>query len=113
MAVGQGECLTVVTDLEELFRAAVHRADQRVGRRDDVVVEREAQAQQSVGRGVGEAEVGDERLGSGDDVHPGCERPDAQGHLATRHARIVADERSPSPRHPAAWAGVGSGGGHH
>ena len=57
VAVGEHDDLPVVADLEELLRATVHVADDRLGLHDALAVEGEAQPEHAVGRRVLRADV--------------------------------------------------------
>nr|BFE46869.1 hypothetical protein GCM10017745_02960 [Saccharothrix mutabilis subsp. capreolus] len=95
MAVGEREDLPVVTDLEQLLRAAVQVADEGFGGGDRLVVaDGQAEAVRAVRGRVQRAEVHDP-------VHPQVARPgpDTNGDL---HSPMLARRhRSPLPRPPA------------
>ena len=92
--VGQHDDLPVVADLEELLDAAVHVADDRLARDDPLTVERQPQAQHTVGRGVLRTDV-EHHVGRGE------ARADARGDLG--HERLnqpctMRTKRLVSPR---------------
>ena len=67
--VGQHDDLPVVADLEQLLGAAVHVADDRLGRDDALAVEHQPQPQHAVRRGMLRADVEDHLLGRKTVVH--------------------------------------------
>lgn len=89
--VGQDGDLAVVAHLEELFGAAVHVADDRVGGDDALAVEGDPQPQHPVGGRVLGADV-EHHVGTGERpvADPDVEGPGAGGARGARHARQYA-----------------------
>ena len=100
--VGQHDDLAVVADLEELLGAAVHVADDRLGRDDPLAVDDQLEPQDAVRRRVLRPDV-EHHVGGGEPRRVGC-APDADAELAgpgpLRHAASLPPATPPCKDRP-------------